>query len=144
MLEGIHREVAFDTSPTDAGTTAAQSFALRRGVCQDLTHIFVSAARCLGIPARYVSGYFRRGDGVVEQDAGHAWVEAKAPELGWVGFDPANGISTTESHVRVAVGLDYLSVAPIRGSRRGGGPERLDVSLTVEEVRSQAQSQRQS
>jgi transglutaminase-like putative cysteine protease len=91
-----------------------------------------------------VSGYFRRGDGVVEQDAGHAWVEAKTPELGWVGFDPANGISTTDAHVRVAVGLDYLSVAPIRGTRRGGGSEKLDVTLIVEEARNQAQSQRQS
>lgn len=144
LLEAVHRDVAFDTAPTNVGTTAAQSFAMRRGVCQDLTHIFISAARCLGIPARYASGYFRRGDGVVEQDAGHAWAEAKTPELGWVGFDPANGISTTEAHVRVAVGLDYLAVAPIRGTRRGGGSEKLDVTLTVQDARNQAQSQRQS
>jgi transglutaminase-like putative cysteine protease len=144
LLEAVHGEVAFDTGTTDVGTTAAQSFALRRGVCQDLTHIFISAARCLGVPARYASGYFRRVDGVVEQDAGHAWAEAKTPELGWVGFDPANGISTTEAHVRVAVGLDYLSVAPIRGTRRGGGSETLEVTLRVEDARSQGQSQRQS
>ena len=89
------------------------------GVCQDLTHIFIGCARYLGIPARYVSGYFVRVDGVVDQDAGHAWAEAKVPGLGWIGFDPANGICITDAHVRVAIGLDYLGAAPIRGSRWG-------------------------
>ncbi|MGA0595500.1 transglutaminase family protein [Enterovirga sp. CN4-39] len=141
LLGGIHREIAFDLAPTDAATSAVEAFALRRGVCQDLTHIFIAAARHLGIPARYVSGYFHRADGVTEQEAGHAWAEAKVASLGWVGFDPANGISTTDAHVRVAIGLDYLGAAPIRGSRRGGGDERLDVRLRVDTARGQVQSQ---
>lgn len=141
VLAAIHREIAFDTGPTNASTTAAEAFALRRGVCQDLTHIFIASARYLGIPARYISGYFHRADGVTDQDAGHAWVEAKVPGLGWVGFDPANGIGTTEAHVRVAAGLDYLGAAPVRGSRRGGGSETLDVRLRVDTRRSQVQSQ---
>jgi transglutaminase-like putative cysteine protease len=141
ILAAAHREIRFDTNPTDAATTAAEAFALRRGVCQDLTHIFIAAARHLGVPARYVSGYFHRADGVTDQEAGHAWAEAKVPELGWVGFDPANGICATEAHVRVAVGLDYLGAAPIRGSRRGGGGERLDVRLRVDTGRGQVQSQ---
>jgi transglutaminase-like putative cysteine protease len=141
VLAAIHSEIAFDTGQTDAATTATQAFALRRGVCQDLTHVFIGASRHLGIPARYVSGYFHRTDGITDQEAGHAWAEAKVPSLGWVGFDPANGISTTDAHVRVAVGLDYLGAAPIRGSRRGGGGERLDVRLRVDTARRQVQSQ---
>ncbi len=54
------------------------------------------------------------------------------PDLGWIGFDPANGICTTAAHVRVAIGLDYLGAAPVRGSRTGGGSESLDVKLRVE------------
>ena len=142
LLVGVNETVRFDVEPTHSGTTAAESFALGRGVCQDLTHIFLAAARHLDIPSRYVSGYFHRADGVVEQEAGHAWAEAKVPGLGWVGFDPANGIATTDAHVRIAVGLDYHGAAPVRGSRRGGGAERLDVKLSVEG--SQSQSQRQS
>ena len=94
-------------------------------MCQDLSHIFIAAARSLGIPARYVGGYFHRNDGVIEQDAGHAWAEAFVPDLGWVAFDTANGISATDAHVRVAVGLDYLGAAPVRGMRYGGGGETL-------------------
>ena len=140
LLEALHSQVTFDTAPTHSATTAAEAFALRRGVCQDLSHIFIAAARHVGVPARYVSGYFHRADGVVEQEAGHAWAEAKVPGLGWVGFDPANGISSGEAHVRVAVGLDYLGAAPIRGSRYGGGSESLDVKLTVAAVHNQVQA----
>ncbi len=131
LLAGIHRGMVFDTSPTSVTTTAAEAFAMRRGVCQDLSHVFLAAARSIGVPARYVSGYFRRIDGVVDQEAGHAWVEAYIEGFGWVGFDPANGISTTDAHVRVAVSLDYLGAAPVRGTRYGGGEEVLNVFLTV-------------
>ena len=98
----------------------------KRGVCQDITHIFIASARQLGIPARYVSGYFHRADGVNEQQAGHAWAEAFVEHLGWVGFDPTNGIGTTDAHLRVAVGLDYLGAAPVRGTRFGGDGESLE------------------
>jgi len=97
------------------------------------------AARTLGIPARYVSGYYRRPD-VVQQTAGHAWVEAFVENLGWVGFDPTHGVCPSESHVRVAVGLDYLSASPVRGTRFGGGAEALTVAIAVEQARAQSQN----
>jgi len=140
LMNALNREIKFDTSPTVSTTTAAESFALRRGVCQDLTHIFIAAARQLGIPARYVGGHFYRVDGVTAQDAGHAWVEAFVDNLGWVGFDPTNGIGITEAHVRVAVGLDYLGAAPVRGTRFGGSGETLKVAVHVDQARQQAQN----
>src|SRR5262249_40841588 len=48
LLSRIHGEMAFDVDPTHVATTAAEAFALKRGVCQDLTHIFIAAARHLG------------------------------------------------------------------------------------------------
>jgi len=140
LLNELNREITFDTSQTQAATTAAEAFALRRGVCQDFTHIFIAAARQLGIPARYIGGYFFRADGATAQDAGHAWAEAHVESLGWVGFDPTNGICTTEAHVRVAMGLDYLGAAPVRGTRYGGSGETLKVAVHVDQARQQAQS----
>jgi transglutaminase-like putative cysteine protease len=140
LLDMLNREIAFDTNPTHAATTAIESFSLKRGVCQDLTHIFIAAARSLAIPARYIGGHFHRADGVTEQEAGHAWAEAFVPDLGWVAFDAANGICATESHVRVAVGLDYLGAAPVRGTRFGGAGEALDVSVRVQQSARQSQS----
>ncbi|MGA7388083.1 MAG: transglutaminase family protein [Pseudolabrys sp.] len=140
LLTVLNREIAFDTDPTHAATTAAEAFSLRRGVCQDITHIFVAAARALGVPARYVGGHFHRADGVTAQDAGHAWAEAYVENLGWIGFDPTNGICITDAHVRVAVGLDYLGAAPVRGTRFGGGGETLTVAVRVDQARQQAQT----
>jgi transglutaminase-like putative cysteine protease len=140
LLERLHEDMTYDPDPTHSATSAAEAFALKRGVCQDLTHIFIAASRSLGIPARYVGGYFHREDGVREQDAGHAWAEAFVPELGWVAFDPANGICATDAYVRVAVGLDYLGAAPLRGTRYGGAGEVLSVKVRVAQAAQQTQN----
>jgi transglutaminase-like putative cysteine protease len=140
LLTALNREIAFDTDPTHVATTAAEAFSIRRGVCQDLTHIFVAAARSLDVPARYIGGHFHRADGVTAQEAGHAWAEAYVENLGWVGFDPTNGICTTDAHVRVAVGLDYLGAAPVRGTRFGGSGESLTVAVRVAQARRQTQN----
>jgi transglutaminase-like putative cysteine protease len=97
----------------------------------DLAHVFISAARHIGVPARYVSGHLFRQDEEIAHNAAHAWVEAHVEGLGWVGFDPVTGACPTDSYVRVACALDYLGAAPIRGARFGGGKEQLDVSLSV-------------
>ena len=128
---GLYELLRFDADVTHSHTDAVHAFNLKAGVCQDYAHVFLAAARSLGIPARYVSGHLVRADGLVTQPAGHAWAEAHVDGLGWVGFDPTNGISVTEAHVRVAVGLDYLDAAPVRGARRGGGAETLEVTVTT-------------
>jgi transglutaminase-like putative cysteine protease len=130
-MDAIRKNMRFDTDGTDPRTSAPDAFALGHGVCQDFAHIFIAAARHLEIPARYVGGYMYRIDEKNEQEAGHAWAEALIDGLGWVGFDPANGISPTDAHVRVAVGLDYLGAAPVRGTRYGGTNEELDVKVQI-------------
>ena len=136
----LHQGMRFEIGATDAATRACDAFGRGHGVCQDFAHVFLAAARGRDIPARYVSGYLRRSDGTTEQDAGHAWVEAHVDGLGWVGFDPANGLSPTDAYVRVAIGLDYLGAAPVLGARRGGGQERLSVNVHVDEAQRQVQS----
>lgn len=142
----IRDRLRFDVNATDPGTSAVEAFQHGHGVCQDFAHVFIAAARHLGHPARYVGGYlFQPGlvqqhaqglgrtqvQAVDAQDAGHAWAEALVPHLGWVGFDPANGVSPTDAYVRVAVGLDYLGAAPVRGTRYGGSGETLSVKVLV-------------
>lgn len=143
LMGAIHRDVAFVVGATSASHTAADAFAMKRGVCQDHAQIFISAARRLGVPARYISGHLNRSDGQHDQDAAHAWAEAWIDGLGWVGFDPANGICPTDQYVRVAAGLDALGATPIRGTSYGGGQESLTVALHVRPVQ-QSQQQLQS
>ena len=60
---------------TDAHTEAAEALADGKGVCQDHAHIFIAAARSLGVPARYVTGYLVM-DTDTASEAHHAWAEA--------------------------------------------------------------------
>jgi transglutaminase-like putative cysteine protease len=144
LMTQVNEHMTFDEDPTSSGTSAIEAFSLKRGVCQDYAHVFIACARSGGVPARFVSGHFMRSDGTVNQQAGHAWAEAFVPDLGWVGFDPANCICTTEAHARVAIGLDYLGAAPVRGTRYGGGNETLTVSVNVDQAGRPGQSQWQS
>lgn len=141
----LHGRLAFDVSSSQTSTTAAQALASGRGVCQDFAHILIAVARAAGVPARYISGHLFRRDGQEAQPAAHAWAELWVPDLGWVAFDPTNGICADAAYVRVAAGLDYADAAPIVGARRGGGRERMEVEVAVSEAprRSQSQSQRQ-
>lgn len=113
-----------------AGRSAAQAFAEEAATSRDLAHIFIAAARSLGVPARYVSGYCDlAGD---HRPTPHAWTDAHVDGLGWIGFDPTLGLSPEEHHVRVAVGLDASDAAPVAGSRLGEGDERLEVEVHVQ------------
>ena len=144
LMTQINEHMTFDEDPTNSGTSALEAFTLKRGVCQDYAHIFIACARSGGVPARFVSGHFLRSDGLSQQEAGHAWAEAFVPDLGWIGFDPANCLCTTDAHVRVAIGLDYLGAAPVRGTRYGGGSETLTVKVRVEPAGRPGQWQSQS
>lgn len=132
LLAAVTRAVVYEPGHTDASTPAEEALEKGRGVCQDHAHVFLAAARLMDFPARYVSGYLSLDEaGGTAQS--HAWAEAHLPDLGWVGFDPANGISPDPRYVRVATGLDYRDAAPVSGIRMGTTTESLAVSVVVEQ-----------
>jgi len=130
LMTAIREKVAYIAGVTDATTTAAQALSAGKGVCQDHAHIFIAAARLAGIPSRYVTGYLFVSE-PEQAVAHHAWAEAWVPGLGWLGFDPANGVCPTDNYVRLAAALDARYAAPIRGTRLGGVGESLAVEVKV-------------
>jgi transglutaminase-like putative cysteine protease len=129
LSNAVRDAVDYLTAATLHSTTAAQAFAQGAGVCQDHAHIFIAAARSLGVPARYVAGYLAPDfEGLHET---HAWAEAYVPDLGWVGFDPSNRQSPTDAYIRLCAGIDALDAAPVRGSVSLGGDEALAVEVEV-------------
>ena len=140
LMALVHLELDYEAGTTGTETTAEQALEAGKGVCQDHAHVFIAAARVLGFPARYVSGYLMM-DGVEQQVATHAWGEAHLAGLGWVGFDPANKLCPDDRYVRLATGLCYRDCAPVSGMRVGLSGESLTVSVTVQETQSQSQSQ---
>jgi transglutaminase-like putative cysteine protease len=91
----------------------------------DVSHEFIACCRHLGVPARYVSGYIYD-----QQVAMHAWAEAWVEER-WRSFDIAHDTPVGESHIKIAVGADYLDACPVRGVRVGGGTETLMAQAQV-------------
>ena len=130
LSTAIRERVAYQTGISEINWSAEDVLEAECGVCQDHAHTFLAAARLMGAPARYVSGYLMMNDRV-DQDATHAWVEAFVQGLGWIGFDISNGISPDTRYVRVATGLDYFEAAPISGTRYGQGGATLDVAVEV-------------
>ena len=132
----IHSDFAFDNSATSVATPISKVLELRRGVCQDFTHLMTACLRMLGLPARYVSGYILTTPPpgqvkLIGADASHAWVSVYCPQAGWVDFDPTNNLVVDDKHIVLAWGRDFGDVAPMRGVILGGGDQKLEVHVTV-------------
>jgi transglutaminase-like putative cysteine protease len=140
LMDELYERIRFEPDQSNVHRGAGEAFTEGSGVCQDHAHIFIAAAREMGVPARYVSGHLYRRDGAENQPAAHAWAEAWIDGLGWIGFDAANAMCPDDAYIRVAIGLDYQDAAPLSGSRAGGGTESLFVDVTVSQAQTQSQS----
>lgn len=131
VMAWVGGRLRYEPGATDVATTATDALRLGVGVCQDYAHLALSALRCLGIPARYVSGYIHPSAdaivGDIVEGQSHAWVEAWVG--GWWGLDPTHGGGIGERHVVVARGRDYADVMPLKGVYHGGPAAALTVAV---------------
>lgn len=136
IMEWIHDEFTYETGVTSVNTHPEEVFAIRRGVCQDFTHVMIAMCRSIGIAARYASGYLYNGrsDHLVGSQASHAWCEVYLPGGGWIGFDPTNATLADERYVKVAIGRDYNDVAPVVGSYVGSSQVHMEVDVSVRKL----------
>ncbi|MGA1833338.1 transglutaminase family protein [Rhizobium wenxiniae] len=133
----IHKDFKYDPEATTVDTTPKEAFKLKRGVCQDFSHVMIVALRSLGIPAGYVSGFLRTipppGKERLEgADAMHAWVRIWCGDaLGYVELDPTNDIPAGSDHIVVGYGRDYSDIAPVIGVLKGYGNQKADQAVDV-------------
>lgn len=125
IMNRLYEKMIYESGSTQIETTAEESFASGRGVCQDFAHIFICLLRRFGIPARYVCGL------IVGEGQSHAWVEA-ACEGNFVAFDPTHNRELTDEYIKFGVGRDALDCAINRGVLWGGGSQTQDISVSVE------------
>jgi transglutaminase-like putative cysteine protease len=133
----LFRRYQYVPGSTTMHTTAYQVYCTRRGVCQDFATLFITLARLLGLPARYVCGYVYTGNHAearAQSDASHAWVQLYIPGIGWKGFDPTNGVLPHLDHVRVGYGRHWRDTAPTSGTLYTKTTERMTVGVRVDEV----------
>jgi transglutaminase-like putative cysteine protease len=131
LAAGVCQQIPYTSGYTTVHTTAAEAFDDRRGVCQDHAHVFIAACRSLGLPARYVSGYFHSPG--AQELASHAWADVCLDVQGrrWLSIDVTHQCLIDQRHVRLAQGPDYAACAPIRGVRTGGGQEHMEVLIHI-------------
>ena len=116
LVAAVHESCELEEAEDES---AMKTLATGRGTVRGITHAFIAAARHIGVPARYASGYLY--DPAAEKTAAgeQGWAEAYVPEIGWIGFDPTANLCPTDRYVRLAVGLDALGAAPARGAADG-------------------------
>lgn len=127
----VHQILEYSPETTDINTSIEEVLQLRKGVCQDYTHLFLSVCRLNKIPSRYVSGYLDQGGEFVGTSQLHAWAEALIPELGWIGFDSTNNLLADHHYIKIAHGTDYRDCSPIIGVLESAGMQRSIHSVTV-------------
>ncbi|USK70013.1 transglutaminase family protein [Peribacillus asahii] len=132
LMSYLFEVFTYDTEATTVETKAVESLQLKRGVCQDYTHVMLGILRARGIPARYMSGYLYVGENsnLVGSAASHAWVEIMVPGIGWIGLDPTNNVEAIDNHICLSVGRDYSDVSPLQGVYHGGN-HTLEVKVEV-------------
>jgi transglutaminase-like putative cysteine protease len=130
----ISREFTYDRTVTTVYSAVDEVLELRAGVCQDFAHLLIAAARAMGVPARYVSGYIHDPSQTGHAVASHAWAEAWVPARGWVGFDATHPVRTTKHHVKLAVGRDYTDAAPTRGVYVGSATGTMAIRVKTKEL----------
>ena len=121
LLNSLIREYFFYQRRDEPGTQSAdETLRKKSGTCRDLALLFVEICRDLGLASRFVSGYLYDPpvNGLYENRAAgsmHAWAEVFLPGPGWKGFDPTNGILTSDNFIPVAVAREPESINPIQG-----------------------------
>ena len=113
--------------------SAKETLSRNTGSCRDFAQLFMDAAKCMGLAARFVTGYLH-APGLDAAGATHAWAEVYLPGAGWKGFDPTIGQMAGTDHIPVAVARLSKSVPPIAGSFIGEPESTLDVGVWVSKL----------
>jgi transglutaminase-like putative cysteine protease len=104
----------------------------RQGACRDFALVFIDACRCVGLAARFVSGYQDAYRSSGKRDL-HAWAEVYLPGAGWRGYDPTRGLAVAQHHVAVAAAADPQFAAPVTATYRGDNVQaELHTEVSIE------------
>jgi transglutaminase-like putative cysteine protease len=130
----IQHSFAYQVRDEQGVQSPAETLKKKSGSCRDFATLFLEACRCLGLAARFVSGYMLSGALGAEAST-HAWAEVYLPGGGWKGFDPTMGLLTTFQHVPIAVSRHPENAMPVTGSYLGAAKALgIEVDVRVEEI----------
>jgi transglutaminase-like putative cysteine protease len=133
IMERTHESLRYVRGVTSVHTSAHEAFIDGAGVCQDFAHLALAMTKAVGLPSRYVSGYFHpESDAVIGEEIvgeSHAWVEVWTGS--WWAFDPTNDCPVGERHVAIGRGRDYSDVPPVKGIYAGNAEHTMHVGVRI-------------
>ncbi len=130
----IHGQFAYSARAEEGVQDPAFTVTSGVGTCRDFAWLMVEALRRLGYAARFVTGYLYSPANTAVRGAGatHAWCQVFLPELGWMEFDPTNGLAESSDLIPVAVSRTPAEASPISGEIDGDpGQSELFVHVDV-------------
>jgi YD repeat-containing protein len=132
----IHADFAYAARTAEGTQAPTATLASGCGTCRDFAWLMVEAVRRLGCAALFVTGYLYSPDAAWRgAGATHAWCEVFLPGLGWIEFDPTNGLVESEDLIRVGATRTPAEAAPIAGKVIGDpGNATLSVSVDVRQA----------
>jgi len=127
LIEIIQDRVKYTQRHVGPAWPAGRTLKERVGSCRDLAMLMIESCRCVGLPARFVSGYHLLEPKPRRYDL-HAWAEVYLPGAGWRGFDPSGKGAIDDRYVVLATSSRPALTAAVTGSF--SGPD--EVSSTME------------
>ncbi len=118
--------------------TPYETLRLQSGTCRDFASLMIEAVRCLGMAARFVSGYLYTPwlDAGEPANTGagatHAWLQVYLPGAGWIPFDPTNNLIGGTDLIRVGVARHATLASPVSGSWSGFPGEYIGMEVDVQ------------
>jgi transglutaminase-like putative cysteine protease len=133
ILERTHESLRYVRGVTNVHTSAYEAFVDGVGVCQDFAHLALALTKSVGLPSRYVSGYFHpESEAVIGEEIvgeSHAWIEVGTGA--WWAYDPTNDCPVGERHVAIGRGRDYSDVPPVKGIYAGNAEHAMKVKVHI-------------
>ena len=129
----IHADFTYGARDEEGVQSPGETVARGVGTCRDFAWLMIESARQRGFAARFVTGYlFSPNVGTHGAGATHAWCEVFVPQLGWLEFDPTNGLTESRDLIRVAATRTFDEASPMAGTVLGPATARMTVDVQVE------------
>ena len=132
LNNAIHQGFVYGVRAEEGVQSPALTLERGGGTCRDFAWLMIESLRILGFAARFVTGYLHSPNHAHEgSGATHAWCEVFLPDLGWIEFDPTNGLMESSDLIRVATTRTPAEASPVQGNILGN-PRTCEMFVAVD------------
>jgi transglutaminase-like putative cysteine protease len=131
LVEIIQDRVKYTQRHVGPAWPAGRTLKERVGSCRDLAMLMIETCRCVGLPARFVSGYHLVEPPPKRYDL-HAWAEIYLPGAGWRGFDPSGKGHTDDRYIILATSSNPNLTAAVNGTFSGSSKVESEFKWSIE------------